>query len=316
MDLITIIFIGVCIVLGIMLFVLRSKCSDLSNQLKQEKATHTQKLTDMEQQLKGEQQQTTSLNERLTETKEQLKEEQQQTASLKGELTKTQQQLNEAEEQRDDLSQQNKKTRWILYLSMVSLQGTGVALLEKQKKMTDLGKKHTGLICNYKDLHEDIKSKATRRLAKKAGEVILSFVPGLSMIPLLSDMGEILETLSDTDDIVENLDRDLGISEDFSIDIPLDGLPSIIQSNIKDVLQQNISMDNADTELKPDVLNAFVVRSVKDTESLIESESAKEYPDRVAIDDFEEFIDELFEYRQTMSTMKENPPPTEEGNLK
>lgn len=276
MEPITTILIGVCVGLGIGLFVLYSKYSSRSSQLEREKATHTRQLTE------------------------------------------THQQLNEAEEQRDDLSQQNKKTRWILYLSMVSLQGTGVVLLEEQKKRTDLHEKYIDLhkkyikvIHKYKAFREDVKSKAARRLLKKGGEVILSFIPGLTLILLLSDMGEILDAVSAADVLGEFAE----ISEDSAPDITCDGLPSSVQDEITNILQQNMNMDNADAELKSDVLNTFAVPSVRKTKDFIESDLAEEYPDRVTLDDLEEFIDELFEYRQTMRDMKENPPPTEEGNL-
>ena len=274
-------------------------------------ASLTEELTETQQQLAAEQRQTTSLKRRLTRTRGQLKKVQRQTASLTEELTETQERLKDAEEEREDLSQQQKKTRWVLHLSMMSLQGTGVALLKEQKKITDLHGEHIGLIRNYKDLHENIKSKARRRLVKKGGEVILSFIPGLSLISILSDVGEILEAVSAADVIVDNLDEDIGISADFNTAATLSGLTPIVHSNIKDVLQQN--MDDADAELNPEALNAFAVQSVRETENFIESELAEEYPEsiRVTIDDLEEFIDEVSKYRRTMSDMKENPPPTE-----
>ena len=299
--------------------ILKGELTETQHQLEEEKqrtASLNGRLTRTQGQLKEEKRQTTSLNGRLTRTQGQLKKERRQTTSLKGELTETQHQLNEAEEQRSDLLQCNKKTRWILYLSMASLQGTGVTLLEEQKKMIDLREKHIGVIRNYKDLREDVKSKATRRLAKKAGEVILSFVPGLSMIPLLSDMGEILEAVSAADDVVGDLDEGPDI-EGADTNVTLSTLTPRVRHSITDVLQQNMSMENADAELKSDAFNTFAVPSVRDTGNFIESELAEEYPEsiRVTIDDLEEFIDEFFEYRQTMRDMKENPPPTEEGNL-
>ena len=297
MDIIIVILIGVCIGLGVGLFVLYSQSSKRSRQLEREKATYTQN---------------------LTETQRRLEVEQQQTTSLTGQLTETQGQLEAVEEQRDDLSQQNKKTRWILYLSMVSLQGTGVTLLEEQKERAALRERHIGLIRNYKDLREDVKSKARRRLLKKGGEVILSFIPGLSLISLLSDIGEILEAVSAADDVVENLDGFADISEDSDTEVPLSELTPIVSSNITDVLHPNMIMDTTGAERNIAVLKAFVVLLVSEAGNLIASELAEEYPESISVtlDDLEEFIDELFEYHQTMSTMKENPPPREEGDLK
>ena len=193
----------------------------------------------------------------------------------------------EAEKQRseqltielDQTAQSNDNAIQLLYLMTLSLQACGFALrreLDRSKHLDEnyhkLVKAYDKLVGNYEDFREDIKSRARRRLVKKGVGIALTFVPGLAMIDILSDLGEILSVVTEADEAFEPLDIDLDdiqesgaysneASEVSDSGMPVGGtsfLPLIpkVQTGVEEISLQNVSVES--TTQDPSDLDDFV----------------------------------------------------------
>ena len=56
------------------------------------------------------------------------------------------------------------------------------------------------LLVTMKNFSDDVKSKARRRLVKKGVRIVLAFVPGLALIDILGDLGDILDVATEADE--------------------------------------------------------------------------------------------------------------------
>ena len=142
------------------------------------------------------------------------------------------------------------------------------------------------LVDTYNNFSEDVKSKARRRLVRRGFGAVLAFVPGLALIDILGDLGDILDIATDADEEVdelnlvkaENIDASVRASSEAlevsDTGMPIEGvsfLPLIpkAQSGVEESLQQNVSTEN--TMRTPSDLDAFVADILQFMEDLVNS---------------------------------------------
>ena len=350
MDLIIGILIGTiptCLILGLWLWQVYSEKDSLTTNLTQANQRNQSLSSDLENASQRNEelgQEVTTLergnaqltseaeraNQRIDTLETELAQEQQQRAELEDELAAERQQNAKLTDSLVEVSQSNANALWLLYLSEQSLQSCGGALLSEQHR-------YQGLEKNYKTLHqgysktadaygafrEEVQRKARQRLVKKGVGVVLSFVPGVGLIDVLSDFGEIVSTAADTADTTDEILNTLNNIPDpgelstegefkplsFSTDgeeIPT-GLTPEAQDTVNEVLAQSLS--EAGETPSPDAFSAFALGAIQRLESQVDLEQNEGIQRTKAIaktaDNFRQFGIQAYEYHGLQDPQQE-----------
>lgn len=229
-----------------------------------------------------------------------------------------------------EVSQSNENALWLLYLSEQSLQSCGGALLSEQHRYQGLEKNYKTLhqsygetADSYKNFREEVQSKARKRLVKKGIGVVLSFVPGVGLIHVLSDLGEIAsiaagaaETTGEIRDTLNELPDPGDLSTDaafeplsFSTDgeeIPT-GLTQEAQDTVNEVLAQSLS-ETGETP-SPDAFRAFALGAIQRLESQVDPEQNEGIQRAMAIaktaNNFRQFGVQVYDYHGSRDPQQE-----------
>lgn len=308
-----------CLILGIWLRQVYSEKDSLTTNLTQANQRNQSLSTELEE-LKQDRSRLRSDLENASQRNEELGQE---VTTLTGSLV--------------EVSQSNENALWLLYLSEQSLQSCGGALLSAQHRSKHLIGIHQGLEQNYETLHQGysktaaayeafrkkVQRKARQRLVKKGIGVVLSFVPGVALIDVLSDFGEIASTAADaadtTDEIRDTLNElpDPGeLSTDtafeplsFSTDgaeIPT-GLTPEAQDTVNEVLAQSLS--EAGETPSPDAFSAFALGAIQRLESQVDAEQNAGIQRAMAIaktaNNFRQFGVQAYDYHGSRDSQQE-----------
>ena len=260
-------------------------------------------------------------NQRIDTLETELAQEQQRRAELEDELAAERQRNARLTDSLVEVSQSNANALWLLYLSEQSLQSCGGALLSEQHRYQGLEKNYKTLhqsygetADSYKDFREEVQRKARRRLIKGGIGAALSFLPGVGLIHVLSDLGEIVsitadaaETTGEIRDTLNDLPDPGGLSTDaafeplsFSTDgeeIPT-GLTPEAQNTVNEVLAQSLS--EAGETPSPDAFSAFALRAIQRLESQVDLEQNEGIQRAMAIaktaNNFRQFGVQAYDY--------------------
>ena len=300
--------------------------ANLQSQLNAEK----QRSANLQSQLNAEKEHSANLQSQLNAEKEHSANLQSQLNTAEKDITDLQSQLNAEKEHSANLqSQLNQTTQnyndaiYLLYLSTLSLQACGIALrreLDRSKRLDEeyrgLADRYNDLLANYQDFSEDVKSKARQRLVRRGIGVVLAFVPGLALIDILGDLGDILDVATEadaavdglypvaSDDIVKSAASSSETPEVSESGMPIEGvsfLPLIprAQTGIEGTLQQNVSMER--TTREPSDLDAFVADILQYMKALVNS---------LTDDEHREAIVEMINNLQKLGYKLPYPSPT------
>lgn len=247
------------------------------------------------------------VNRRSTQLKDELEDEKQHNTTLTNERDTAKRFSAQLEGERNDAKRRNQQLEnelnqtaqiyneaiQILYLSTLSLQTCGIALrraLNRSKYLDEeyraLAGRYNDLLDNYQDFSADVKSKARQRLVKRGFGVALAFVPGLALIDILGDLGDILDVATEADEAVDGWDPvasdDIVKSvEPFNVapkvsdtGMPVEGislLPFVpkAQTRIEEALPQSVSAES--TTQGPSNLDTFVTDILKYMKDLVNS---------------------------------------------
>lgn len=318
MDLIIGILIGTiptCLILGLWLWQVYSEKDSLTtnltqaNQRNQSLSTELEELKQLETELAQEQQ-------RRAELETERDQERETNARLTGSLV--------------EVSQSNANALWLLYLSEQSLQSCGGALLSGQHR-------YQGLEQDYKTLHQGysktadaygafrqkVQDQARKRLVKKGFGVVLSFLPGVGLIDVLTDLGEIAITAADAADTTGEIRDTLNelpspgeLSTEgefeplsFSTDgeeIPT-GLTPEAQDTVNEVLAESLS--EAGETPSPDAFSAFALGAIQRLESQVDFEQNEGIQRAMAIaktaNNFRQFGVQVYDYHGSRDPQQE-----------
>ncbi len=286
------------------------RSADLDNQLSAEK----QHSAELDTQLTVEKQRSADLDSKLSAEKQRsadldskLKAEEQRSAQLESErndakrlstqldskLKAEEQRSTELETELQQVAQSNNNAIQLLYLSTLSLQACGIALrreLDRSKGLDEeyrsLANRYNDLLDNYQDFSEDIKSKARQRLVRRGLGVALAFIPGLALIDILGDLGDILDVATEadeevdgwdpvgSDDIIRSVEPASVAPEVSETGMPVEGislLPFVpkAQTGIEDTLPQTVSAES--TTQGPSNLDTFVTDMLRYMKDLVNS---------------------------------------------
>ena len=271
-----------------------------------------------------------SANQRIDTLETELAQEQQRRAELEDELASERQRNARLTDSLVEVSQSNENALWLLYLSEQSLQSCGGALLSEQHR-------YQGLEQDYKTLHqgysetaaaygafrEEVQRKARRRLIRGGVGVALSFLPGVGLIHVLSDLGEIAsiaaetaETTGEIRDTLNELPDPGGLSTDaafeplsFSTDgeeIPT-GLTPEAQDTVNEVLAESLS--EAGETPSPDAFSAFALGAIQRLESQVDLEQNEGIQRAMAIaktaNNFKQFGVQVYDYHESRDPQQE-----------
>ena len=301
-----------CLILGLWLRQVYSEKDSLTTHLTQANQRNQGLSTELEE-LKGDCSRLRSDLENASQRNEELGQE---VTTLTGSLV--------------EVSQSNENALWLLYLSEQSLQSCGGALLSEQHRYQGLEKNYKTLhqsygetADSYKNFREEVQSKARKRLVKRGIGVALSFVPGVGLIHVLSDLGEIASTAADaaetTDEIRDTLNElpDPGeLSTDaafeplsFSTDgeeMPT-GLTQEAQDAVNEVLAQSLSEAGETPSL--DAFRAFALGAIQRLESQVDPEQNEGIQRAMAIaktaNNFRQFGVQVYDYHGSRDPQQE-----------
>ena len=165
------------------------------------------------------------------------------------------------------------------------------------KQYRGLANAYNDLVDTYGGFREEVKSKARRRLAKKGVGIALAFVPGLALIDILSDLGDILAVATEADEAIDVFDVELGDTQESiassssdmpevsESDMPIDN-PSLLPlipnapSGVMLALQQNVNANNNTPD--PSDLDAFVKDILRYMMDLVQSLTDDMYQEAIA----------------------------------
>ena len=350
MDLIIGILIGTiptCLILGLWLWQVYSEKDSLTTNLTQANQRNQSLSSDLENASQRNEelgQEVTTLergnaqltseveraNQRIDTLETELAQEQQRRAELEAELATERQRNARLTDSLVEVSQSNANALWLLYLSEQSLQSCGGALLSEQHR-------YQGLEQNYKTLHqgysetaaaygafrEEVQRKARQRLIRGGVGVALSFLPGVGLIHVLSDLGEIVsitadaaETTGEIRDTLNELPDPGGLSTDaafeplsFSTDgeeIPT-GLTPEAQDTVNEVLAESLS--EAGETPSPDAFSAFALGAIQRLESQVDLEQNEGIQKAMAIaktaNNFRQFGVQVYDYHESRDPQQE-----------
>ena len=169
------------------------------NTLESEVAEKTARINTLESEVREKTAQISNLTNHLQQAGRQINDLTNHNEQLEDKLNQTAQSYNDAVQ--------------ILYLSTLSLQACAIVLRNEmnhsqylEEEFRKLADRYNDLLDNYQDFSEDVKSKARRRLVRKGIGVALAFVPGLPLIDILGDLGEILNVATEADAAVDGWD--------------------------------------------------------------------------------------------------------------
>ena len=212
---------------------------------------------------------------------------------LEGERNDANRRSERLETERNQIAQNYNDAIQLLYLSTLSLQACGIALRRALNRSKYLDKQYRGLadkynelLDNYLDFSEKIKSKARQRLVRRGIGVALTFVPGLALIDILGDLGDILDVATEADAVVDGWDPVVSDDVVKSVEpssvapkvsdtgMPVEGiglLPFVpkAQIGIEDTLPQSISAEGTTQSLSN--LDTFVTDILKYMKDLVNS---------------------------------------------
>ena len=271
-----------------------------------------------------------SANQRIDTLETELAQEQQRRAELEAELATERQRNARLTDSLVEVSQSNANALWLLYLSEQSLQSCGGALLSEQHRYQGLEKNYKTLhrsygetADSYKDFREEVQRKARRRLIKGGIGAALSFLPGVGLIHVLSDLGEIVsitadaaETTGEIRDTLNELPDPGGLSTDaafeplsFSTDgeeIPT-GLTPEAQDTVNEVLAESLS--EAGETPSPDAFSAFALGAIQRLESQVDLEQNEGIQRAMAIaktaNNFRQFGVQVYDYHESRDPQQE-----------
>ena len=274
----------------------KQRSAELDTQLTVEK----QRSADLDSKLSAEKQRSADLDTQLNVEKQrsadldtQLNVEKQRSAQLESERNDANRRSTELETELQQVAQSNNNAIQLLYLSTLSLQACGIALrreLDRSKGLDEeyrsLANRYNDLLDNYQDFSEDIKSKARQRLVRRGLGVALAFIPGLALIDILGDLGDILDVATEadeevdgwdpvgSDDIIRSVEPASVAPEVSETGMPVEGislLPFVpkAQTGIEDTLPQTVSVES--TTQGPSNLDTFVTDMLKYMKDLVNS---------------------------------------------
>lgn len=264
-------------------------------------------------------------NQRIDTLETELAQEQQRRAELEAELATERQRNARLTGSLVEVSQSNANALWLLYLSEQSLQSCGGALLSEQHRYQGLEQDYKTLhqgysktAAAYKDFREEVQRKARKRLIRGGFGAVLSFVPGVGLIQVLSDLGEIVsitadaaETTGEIRDTLNELPDPGELSTDaafeplsFSTDgeeIPT-GLTPEAQDTVNEVLAESLS--EAGETPSPDAFSAFALGAIQRLESQNEG-IQKAMAIAKTANNFKQFGVQVYDYHESRDPQQE-----------
>ncbi len=161
----------------------------------------------------------------------------------------------------------SRKALWLLYLFEVSLQASVSALYSERLRSKGLQDTCRETINRYEEFREEVQGKVKKRLVRKGIGAALSFVPGLALVDILSDLADMDSGVEDANDQIKEAEAAFyKFSKDWRVefaDISSDDEISIALTQDKREVFTNTFKWYIDPDLQ--ILNASTVSSrVKD----------------------------------------------------
>ena len=193
---------------------------------------------------------------------------------VKTDRNKFEGQLKTAEKDKND-------ALWQLYLSEVSLLTSVSALYNERRRFVDLKKISDETLGSYRKFRKNVETKAEKRLVRKSAAVAMSFIPGLGLLDILGDIGEILADAGDASEFIDNMPNEIKKLAKIPSELPFDesmindDTPFDLIENSHKTFQESfknefIEFDESDGQMNVDAseLKTFVDDTIQSTQDL------------------------------------------------
>ena len=272
------------------------------------------------------------LSAKLAEANEDKKSLNGQLDDNKREIASLNDQLEESKQEVTDRTKSNENALRLVHLFKLSLQITAVAFHCKQvhaerlvKHSKDLAKKYKKLVGQYKELHgqfrdaaddyrnfcEEVERKAKQRLVRSGVGAVLSLIPGVGLVQVANDLIELLSSVGEAAEDIEELNSAIGSLPSFGnvIGVVADLVPVVdfalalkelqsdqdssemqdYQSAVKETFEHNLGPDIK----MPDIsaVNAFMKDIIERMRDIVDSRPQGERQDAIAqiVNNFNQF---------------------------
>ncbi len=221
--------------------------------------------------------------------------------------------------QLDTANTEKKDALWLLYLSEISLLASVSVLYSERRRFYNLKHNSDETLKNYQAFHENVKRQTEMRLIRKGTKVALSFIPGLGLLDILDDIGEILSDADKASDFISKMSGTLetlttgssGVAigfihsttdddNDISADVIKD-VHSTFQESFEE-FEDNINASDSDELMDASKLKTFVADTIQSMDNLDTVKSIPEGERQMIIDRtlkrVNEFVDAVSDYNQ------------------
>ena len=217
-----------------------------------------------------------------------------------------------------DTEVDKRDAQWLSHLSVVSLQRSVGALCGERRRSARLKRDRDQTIKNYLEFCKRVKEQAEARVVRKGVAVVFSFVPGLGVLDILLDAGDIVGDVTDASEAIEAVssavENSTEVFDDIVIEFPrlmtsddmsvalIQDTQSTFRESFEETFKEDIAHDCVGV-LDGSKLEIFVTETLQSTGNLVIQSAEEAYINGV-FEKLEDFASEFKDYRELL---KEQP---------
>ena len=252
--------------------------------------------------------------------------------TTKNELETTKNELDTTKNKLEISNKDKENALMAFYITHFTLKASISVLFSREHQYKQLKNAAVGTNESYKDFRNTVKSKAERRLVRKGAAVAMSFIPGLGLIDILGDLGEIIgdvdsasETLGAMSTTIEDLPLNTAniachfvpdmVDDDISSDGLLEDAHNTLAKSFDEEFEEDLDNLSPDEPPNADRLELFAKHTMHKIGNLglLPSMNAEEEKD---------FIEDIFEKAKELveeaidqhRTQKQNPDENDDAS--
>lgn len=217
-----------------------------------------------------------------------------------------------------DTENNKKDAQWLSHLSVVSLQRSVGALCGERRHSARLKRDRDQTMKNYLEFCRRVKEQAEAKVVRKGVAVAFSFVPGLGVLDVLLDAGDIVGDVTDASEAIETvssaIENSTEVPDDIVIEFPqlmtsddmsvalIQDAQSTFRESFEETFKEDIDPDSVEA-LDGAKLDIFVTETLQDTKDLMIQSMIEARQQEIINNIFEkveDFVGEFQDYRELL----------------
>ena len=198
----------------------------------------------------------------------------------------------ELQERLTNVEEDKEAALWQLYLSEVSLLTSVSALYNERRRFVDLKEISDETLRSYQEFLKNLKQQTERRLIRRGVAVVMSFVPGIGLLDVLGDVGEISDSAGNASESIDEMPGEIEKLAEIPSKLPFN------ESTIDDDTPFDL-IENAHTTFQKSFKNEFV-----EFDENVVGASASEEQMNVDASELRTFVDDTIQSTQDLEPIK------------